>query len=250
MTIEFKCQRCGTPLRVPESKAGGKGRCPICGVRIKIPELAATSVAPHHQHSPSKVIWAVSAGVVLIIVICVVAALSKRHKSLTAEEGNGPELTSEQQAQLERPLAGISKLEDMVKRYRELRVEERRLRAREVLMKINSYEPVTGPEYALRGQVLEEQKEATQSAGDAGGENDPWKLNTPLEPTEKEQLERLSDELLAQSARLETELASVGIPVAPVKDSRGRALLDGAEVTAKLAARRESLVRDVRNGTP
>jgi hypothetical protein len=202
------------------------------------------------QGPQSRVIWAVLAGGVLVVGICVLIALSGHRKSRATEEGIGPALTSEQQARLERPLAGISKLEEMVRRYREFRVEERRLRAREVLMKINDYEPVSGFEYALREQVLEERKEAARSAGDAGGEEDPWKLNTPLEPSEKEQLDRLSNELQAQSAKLETELSSVGISIAPVKDSLGRALLDGAEVSEKLAARRESIVKEVLGGAP
>jgi hypothetical protein len=185
----------------------------------------------------------------LVIGICVVIALSGHSRSRTTEEGNRPVLTPEQEARLERPLAEISKLEDMVRKYREERIEERHLRAREVLMKINRYEPVTDFEYALRGQVLEEEKEAAKSAGNTGDESDLWKLNEPLEPAEKEELDQLSNDLQAQSGRLEAELSTVGILVAPVKDSLGRALLDGAEVSTELAARRESITEEVLGGT-
>jgi hypothetical protein len=187
---------------------------------------------------------------VLLAGICVVIALSRHPRSRTTEEGNLPALTPEQEARLERPLAEITKLEDMVRKYREARIEERHLRAREVLMKINRYEPVTDFEYALRGQVLEEEKDAAKAAGNTGDESDLWKLNKPLEPSEKEELDQLSNDLQAQSARLESELSTVGIPVAPVKDSLGRALLDGAEVSTKVAARRESIVEEAVGGTP
>ena len=85
-----------------------------------------------------------------------------------------------------RRLIEIGKLEEIVRRYRDARVRERRLRAREVLMKIDSYEPVTDFEYALRREVLDEEERATQSAEKAGGEGDPWQLNTPLAPSEKD----------------------------------------------------------------
>ena len=202
------------------------------------------------KESRFKVIWAVSAGVALVIGICVAIALSGHRKSRATEKGNGPTLTSEQQVRLDVQLTEIGKLEDMVRKFRELSVQERHLRAREVLMKISSYEPVTSFEYALRGQVLDEEEKAARSAGNAGGENDPWKLNTPLEPSEKDELTRLSDDLQAQSAKLAIELRSVGIPVAPVKDPMGRALLDGAEVSGELAARRESIVKGAGNTAP
>ncbi len=84
----------------------------------------------------------------------------------------------------------------------------------------------------------------------AGGENDPWQLNTPLAPSEKEELDLLSDDLQAQSSRLERELSPVGISVEPVRDPMGRLLLDGAEVWANLVARRESIMRDAAKGDP
>jgi hypothetical protein len=198
----------------------------------------------------SGVIWAVSAGVVLIVGICIAGALSGHGKSGATQESNGPTLTPEQAAQQEAQLTEIGKLEDMTRKFRELRVQERHLRARDVLMKISSYEPVTDFEYALRGQVLEAQEKAAKSAGGAGGENEAWKLNTPLAPSEKAELGRLSDDLQAQSAELAKELSSVGIFLAPVKDPLGRALLDGAEVSEKLIARRESIVKDAGEPAP
>jgi len=205
---------------------------------------------PHPSRSRAIAIWVVLGVGVLVIGICAAIALSRHRQSGTTEEGSGPKLTPEQQARLEAPLAELDKLDDMVKKYRESRVEERHLRARDVLMKINSYEPVTGFEYELRGQVLEEEKEATQSAGGTAEESDPWKLNQPLGPSEKEKLGQLSDDLQSQSTRLETELGTIGISLAPVKDSLGRALLDGAEVSARLAARRENIMKEAAGGAP
>ncbi|MGD1000131.1 MAG: hypothetical protein ABSA67_05460 [Candidatus Brocadiia bacterium] len=188
-------------------------------------------------------------GIILLCAICVAITLRRRGTLGTAEEGNGPTLTTGQQARLDAQLIEIGKLEEMVRRYRELRVTERRLRAREVLMKINSYEPVTDFEYALRREVLDEEEKATQSAEKAGGD-DPWQLNTPLEPSEKNELGLLADDLQAQSGKLETELNAIGISVAPVRDPMGRVLLDGAEVSANLVARRESMKKDADKGAP
>jgi hypothetical protein len=202
------------------------------------------------KQSGYKVIWAVSAGGVLLIGICIAVALSGHGKLGATQESNGPTLTPEQAARQEAQLTEISKLEDTVRKFRELRVQERHLRARDVLMKISSYEPVTDFEYALRRQVLEEQEKAAKSAGEAGGENEAWKLNAPLAPSEKAELGRLSDDLQTQSAELAKELSSVGIFLAPVKDPLGRALLDGAEVSEKLIARRESIVKDAGEPVP
>ncbi len=252
MKIEFNCPRCETPLKVSASKAGTKGRCPICGGRLTVPHLEIPPSPPIEPQTPPhpKVIWVASAGAALLIGICVVIALSGHHKSSTTEEVNGVRLTSEQQGRLDAQLTEINKLEDMVRRYRESSVRERRLRARDVLMKINSYAPVTKFEYELRGEALQEEEKATKAAANAVSENDPWKLNAPLEPSEKDELIRLSDDLQVQSARLAIELRSVGISVTPVKDPLGRALLDGAEISDKLIARRDSIVKDVINGDP
>jgi len=44
MTVAFQCHACGKQLRVPEEKAGRKGRCPMCSALIRIPN----STAPSH----------------------------------------------------------------------------------------------------------------------------------------------------------------------------------------------------------
>jgi hypothetical protein len=239
---------------VSESKAGTKGRCPICGGRLTVPQpIIPPTPLPVSELQPQpfpKAIWAASAGVLLLIGIGVVVALSGHHKSRATEAAYGVRLTPDQQGQLDVQMIEIGKLEDMVRRFRESSVKERHLRARDVLMKINSYEPVTNFEYALRGQVLQEEEKAGQSAGNSIRENDPWKLNTPLEPSEKDELVRLSDDLQAQSAKLASELSTVGISVTPVKDPLGRALLDGAEVSRELIARRESIVKDAAHADP
>ena len=252
MMTEFECPHCGTLLRVPESKEGRKGRCPVCGAPIRVPSPGIHPIPPEalpKQHRP-KMIWAVLAGGVLVIGLCVGVALSRHGKSGTTEEATGLTLTPAQQARLDAQLAEISKLQDVVRQFRALHVKERRLRARNVLMKINSYEPVTDFEYALRRQMLDEEEKAAKSAGNAEGESDPWKLNAPLAPSEKEELGRLSDDLQTQSAALATELRSVGVFLEPVKDSLGRALLDGDEASAKLVARRDSIVENAHNAPP
>ena len=38
MTIEFNCRICSAAIRVPDKAAGGKGRCPKCGIRITVPK--------------------------------------------------------------------------------------------------------------------------------------------------------------------------------------------------------------------
>jgi hypothetical protein len=252
MPIEVKCPRCSTLLKVPDRKAGRRGRCPICGGPVKIPlvVIAPMPFAAPQKPARSRLIWVIPAGIVLLIGIWVIVALSGHGKSGATEESSGPALTPEQMSRRDAQLLEISKLEDMVRIFRELRVKEKHLRARDVLMKISSYEPVTDFEYALRGQVLEEQEKAAKSAGDAGGENEAWNLNTPLAPSEKAELGRLSDDLQTESADLARELSSIGIFLAPVKDPLGRALLDGAEVSEKLVARRERIVKDAGTAAP
>ena len=254
MVIESKCPRCETYLKVPQSKAGRHGRCPVCGGAITIPfppiEIPPTPLAAGPKPPRSKAIWGVLAVIVLLSAICIAIALRRQGVLGTTEEGNSPALTPAQQAGLDAQLIEIGKLEEIVRRYRDARVRERRLRAREVLMKIDSYEPVTDFEYALRREVLDEEERATQSAEKAGGEGDPWQLNTPLAPSEKEELGLLADDLQAQSSRLETEANALGISVAPVRDPMGRVLLDGAEVSANLVARRESIRKDADKGAP
>ena len=42
MTIEFHCPGCGGLMRTPDETSGKKGRCPNCGIKVRIP---ATSLA-------------------------------------------------------------------------------------------------------------------------------------------------------------------------------------------------------------
>jgi hypothetical protein len=41
MPIEFNCRICNAAIRVPDKAAGGKGKCPKCGVRITVPKKSA-----------------------------------------------------------------------------------------------------------------------------------------------------------------------------------------------------------------
>lgn len=40
MAIEFNCPSCSAVIRVPDSAAGGKGKCPRCTRRIKVPKVS------------------------------------------------------------------------------------------------------------------------------------------------------------------------------------------------------------------
>lgn len=41
MPIEFNCRICNAMIRVPDKSAGGKGKCPKCGIRITVPKKSA-----------------------------------------------------------------------------------------------------------------------------------------------------------------------------------------------------------------
>ena len=45
--IELDCEVCGTTLRVPDDKAGKKGKCPECGAIMRIPEPGTASGERH-----------------------------------------------------------------------------------------------------------------------------------------------------------------------------------------------------------
>src|SRR4029077_7529467 len=46
MPIEFNCRICNAMIRVPDKSAGGKGRCPKCGVRITVPRKSTPKPEP------------------------------------------------------------------------------------------------------------------------------------------------------------------------------------------------------------
>jgi hypothetical protein len=46
MTIRFKCPNCGTPLTVPETGAGKKGKCPKCAAEVLVPDATSSSARP------------------------------------------------------------------------------------------------------------------------------------------------------------------------------------------------------------
>lgn len=46
MSIRFSCAECGTQLKVPDEKAGGKGKCPACGAAIVVPAASVTEPPP------------------------------------------------------------------------------------------------------------------------------------------------------------------------------------------------------------
>lgn len=70
MTIDFQCQHCQTPVQVPISAAGKKGRCPQCHTIVTIPSVPhsqqtsetsspqtpkASDTAPSEQESPARI---------------------------------------------------------------------------------------------------------------------------------------------------------------------------------------------------
>lgn len=46
MAIEFNCPYCSAIIRVPDSAAGGKGKCPRCTRRITVPKTSQLRTAP------------------------------------------------------------------------------------------------------------------------------------------------------------------------------------------------------------
>jgi len=40
--IHFECQHCGRKLKVPEARAGRKGRCPACKGEVTAPQPSAS----------------------------------------------------------------------------------------------------------------------------------------------------------------------------------------------------------------
>lgn len=62
--IEFKCQGCGTRVRVSDDNAGKKGRCPQCKAIVQIPHVAAASETPRrmaHQGARAAPAYAANA---------------------------------------------------------------------------------------------------------------------------------------------------------------------------------------------
>ncbi|MFP4106383.1 MAG: hypothetical protein ACLFVU_09870 [Phycisphaerae bacterium] len=51
--ITFDCDHCGSKLRVPDTKAGKKGKCPGCQAIIHVPSADTGSSQPHQQQ-PSQ----------------------------------------------------------------------------------------------------------------------------------------------------------------------------------------------------
>jgi hypothetical protein len=51
--IRFECLACNAKIKVPEAKAGRKGKCPRCGQRLQVPLLARlvdTPIPPQIRH--------------------------------------------------------------------------------------------------------------------------------------------------------------------------------------------------------
>jgi len=53
MPIEFSCSQCDKPLRVPDSSAGKKAKCPACGALMPVP-LSSTPVAAPSKPAAAK----------------------------------------------------------------------------------------------------------------------------------------------------------------------------------------------------
>lgn len=51
--IEFTCKQCGRSLKVPDERAGAKGRCPTCKSEVVVP-AKATPTRPPASHERCK----------------------------------------------------------------------------------------------------------------------------------------------------------------------------------------------------
>ena len=244
--MEIKCPRCGSTWRVPEEKAGKKGRCPQCWGVIKVPEKKVKPVAGVNGQPPAhraRTTFLVGAAVVLLAGIILTFVL--RSGTEVTAVGPDEELAPEVAAQirrlnmeinsLEQIQAGCDALDDLVR-------EERCLQAREVLRKDKAYESVSPVEYALRAAVKEEEAAyRDQLEKDKQPPPPEWRLDVPLQKEERAVLTQKSAELERQSKQMGENMAQLGLKAPERTDSLERALVDTAEARKLLAARKERL---------
>ena len=244
MTIDVTCSRCGARYMVPNSKAGKKGRCPACGGMIHVPLVPGRpGPQPLAQLRKSKLIPGIVLAAALLVAIYCILQVSKQSATVQPGQAIPPTDVSDKLKLVETKLYQIENLEDRVKKYQELCTLERRLRARDVLLKVRNYEPVSNDEYDLRKKVLEEYANAAKSQPPASGaERKDWQLDTPLTPAERAELTRVSNELQQQSKDLVEDLNDIGIVVAPTTDPLRRTLLNGDQAAAKVTDRKASLL--------
>lgn len=113
--IEFECEKCGNPMKVPESAAGKKGICKKCGEKMRVPiqnkELPPIVVAEpdinvlkRHQKSHIRIpMWMINTAIASVAVI-VIAGLSMFFLSDGAEE---PKKTEKIVSESEQSVAAI-----------------------------------------------------------------------------------------------------------------------------------------------
>jgi len=242
--IRFPCPRCGKHLKVPLEKAGHQGRCPTCGGRIRVPENVGVE---HIAERGEGHLWAIVVGivgVVVVIVIGIVAFSGKDEQPATTTATtptNTGTVRSDEFEKVKAHLVQLDDLEDRLKTYREHALSERRLRARDVRTRLNSYEPVSQYECNLRKEVLAQRDEALAAAAAGDVPKDDWQLDTPLTELERGDLTLLSQRMEERSRKLAAALRRVGIVTSLEPDPLGRTLLDVESVGQKIAAERKRL---------
>ncbi len=256
--MEVKCTRCGSTWRVPEEKAGKRGRCPQCWGVIKVPEKHVESViniqyqAPAASHFGRTTIL-IGAAVALVAggILTLVLRSGTEVTSIRPDQELAPEVVV-QVRRLTMDLNKFEQVDDDCDALDDLVREERCLKAREVLRKDKAYESVSPAEYALRAAVKEEET-AYRSKLEMEKQAAPpdWKLDTPLQEEERGALTQKSAELEKHSAQMKEEMAQLGVKAPERTDSLGRVLVDTGETRKLLAARETQLranIAEIRKG--
>ena len=131
---------------------------------------------------------------------------------------------------LQERLRRLEALESRLEEYQSLRERERYLRARDISGKLRDYAAVIPYELRLREEVL-------AAEGDGG------RVDTPLTELERGEFGQLQERLQQEAKVLVEELDDVGVRAGLKTDPLGRSLLNHEDATARLAARREALLK-------
>ena len=236
MPIRLTCDRCGTHLKVPETKAGKHGRCPTCGGRIHVPTLDQAVVTASDPSSRARGLAVGAVAVVLLALVVLLFTLLRQ-----PQQTGLPPLPRPPEARHDTaPVQAREAPEDYIRRLNGLRLRldeygalsqrERVLMVRDIGARLKRYEPVSPEELSLRKALYGRSTEPGR-----GG------LDEPLNEVERGELHRATEQLLADALDLAGDLSDAGIPARLERDALGRRLLDAEDARAELLSRLEAL---------